>query len=113
MIGSKYKFMKTTVVLFLLILVVSCKHEYEYRVTGTGPFDVTYQNSSGGTEQGTVNSGWTYTWSTSQEPSFMYISAQTNSNSPYAGVTVKIYKDDGELKKSSSSGAYCIATASK
>ncbi len=83
----------------------------KYEVTGSADsVSLTYQNDSGGTSQ-TSNSylPWTYTF-LAQKGDFVYISAQNNGE--YGSVTVRIYLDSTQVKTSTSSGAYVIATAS-
>lgn len=83
----------------------------EYRVTcsSTQAVSVTYMNAQSGSEQG---SRMACPWSQSY-PSFSgfaYISAQNQDD--YGTLTVEILVNDVVAKKSSCTGAYCIASAS-
>mgnify|MGYP003384192917 CR=1 FL=1 len=83
----------------------------KYEVTcSPSSFDITYQNSSGNTEQTTISSG---SWSTSftgNQGDFVYISAQADNENTL--ITVKIYYQGNIIEQTSSSGDYVIATAS-
>lgn len=83
----------------------------EYEVTGsTDVVSITIANKSGGTSQ---YSGVTLPWSTSfkADPGdFVYVSAQNQRDT--GSVTAAIYIDGDKYKRSTSTGAYVIATAS-
>jgi hypothetical protein len=82
----------------------------EYEVTGSAQSaSLTYQNRDGGTSQEDVSIPWTYSF-TARSGDFVYISAQNEGE--YGTVTVNIYLDGVQVKTSTSSGAYVIATAS-
>jgi len=82
-----------------------------YEITGSAYFaSVTLSNRAGGTEQyANVAIPWSYT-DKSFSGSFLYISAQNQGE--YGSITVSIYVNNNLFKKSTSSGAYVIATAS-
>ena len=106
---------KTLFVVFPLLLVLGCEAkvwDVEYKVSGSGgSFDVTINNKDDGTSQyDNVSSGWTYSFSTSEEGLFLYVSAQNQTNS--GSVTTKIYVDGKQKKTSTSNGAYVIASSS-
>jgi hypothetical protein len=83
----------------------------EYRVSGsTNKVSITYANSNEGTSQLTTNTPWSYKFSTAKTGQFLYVSAQNQRSS--GTVIVEIYRHGTLYKKSESSGAYCIATAS-
>ena len=99
----------------LLISLYGCEPlawDVEYRVSGSGgSFDVTISNEDDGTSQfDNVSSGWKHSFSTTDSDHFLYVSAQ-NQNST-GSVTAKIYVDGREKKKSTSNGAYVIASCS-
>jgi hypothetical protein len=82
-----------------------------YRVTGVAAnfADVTYQNAQGGTEQRHVSLPWNMTL-TVNHGAFAYLSAQNAS--AYGAITCEIQVDGVPFKKSTSSGAYTIASCS-
>jgi len=82
-----------------------------YKVTGSASrVDVTYENEDGGTSQeSNVSVPWSYSFEANYD-TFVYISAQNQGES--GTVTLTIYINGGKWKTSTSSGAYCIATAS-
>ncbi len=114
--------MKKIIFVFLsAVLFVSCKPEEVvtpstirkviYKVEGgTNLASVTYENSQGGTSQ---VSDCPVPFEIILEPmnkgDFAYISAQNMRD--YGSITVRILVDSVEWKKSSSSGAYVIASA--
>lgn len=85
--------------------------DVEYRVTGSaGKVDVTYENEDGGvSQQSNVTVPWSYKFE-ARDGDFVYISAQNQGS--YGTVIVTIFKNGGEFKSSTSTGAYVIATAS-
>jgi len=90
----------------------STTYSIEYRVTGTAKYaDVCYENEDEGTSmQDDVKVGvWKYKFK-AKRGQFLYISAQNCGKS--GSITVSIYVDGSLYKKSTSSGAYVIATAS-
>ena len=89
----------------------STSGEVEYVVNcNPNGFDITYENSSGNTEQQDINSGiWTYSF-TAYPGRFVYISAQANNEN--AIVTTKIYYKGNLVESATSNGDYVIATAS-
>jgi hypothetical protein len=103
-------------VLFIGLILTSCEKEelsgtvkYEVTCSPSG-FDITYENSSGNTEQKTISSGsWTTTF-TGNQGNFVYISAQADNEN--ANITAKIYYQGDVIEQASSSGDYVIATAS-
>lgn len=73
-------------------------------------FDITYENSSGGTSQEDITgSTWDYSF-TANNDDFLYISAQAGNEN--TTITVKIFLDGVMAKESTSSGDYVISTAS-
>lgn len=107
----------TTFLASIICLLLSCTKEkdtsYKYTVTGTATtVDITYSNSSSGTsQQSAVANGWTYSWTDKDFERFLYVSAQNQGAT--GDVTVTIFQDDKQIKTSTSSGAYVIATASR
>ena len=85
-----------------------------YEVTGTAEsVSVTYTNRDGGTSQeSNVDLPWSCppVFCPSKIGDWLYISAQNNGD--YGSVTTKIYVDGELFKKSTSYGAYVIATSS-
>jgi hypothetical protein len=102
-----------TIVVF--VLFTNCSKEsnnlVKYEVScSPGGFDITYQNSSGNTEQKSILST---NWSTSfsgNSGDFVYISAQADNEN--ATVTARIYYEGELIETATSSGDYVIATAS-
>ena len=111
------------ILILLVVLVLSCEEdddsnvryknsdgvEYSVQCTPSG-FDVTYNNSSGNTQQEEIKTG---SWSKKEslkKGDFMYISAQADNED--AEITVKIYCDGILEEIASSEGDYVIATAS-
>ena len=99
----------------MIIQFYSCKKEgnnvvkYEVTCSPSG-FDITYENSSGNTEQKDISSGnWSTTF-TSSSGAFVYISAQAGHEN--ATITSKIYYEGELIETATSSGDYVIATAS-
>lgn len=86
-------------------------HYASYRISGTaGLADITYENETGGTEQRTVGIPWTSASWKVQDGDFLYISAQNQGET--GSVICEILIDGVSIKKSTSSGAYVIATCS-
>ncbi|MEA3317371.1 MAG: hypothetical protein U9R54_05395 [Bacteroidota bacterium] len=83
--------------------------KYEVTCSPSG-FDITYENSSGNTEQKTITSGSWATSFTGNQGDFVYVSAQADNEN--ANITAKIYYKGDIIEQASSSGAYVIATAS-
>jgi hypothetical protein len=110
---------KSFLIFILIATIISCDsnntttyYNVKYEVTGTssGGFDVYVNNSSDGNDSfNPVSSGWTKTYEMKSDD-FAYISAQANGTN--AKVTVKIYVNGSKWKETTSSGSYCIATAS-
>lgn len=106
--------MKAAYVLLLAAAMVGCKKEephiakVKYTVA-CGSCSLTYENSTGNTEQRGMTGSWYYEFN-AYKGGFYYISAQNNSSS--GSVTVKILIDGKVEEEATSSGAYCIATAS-
>lgn len=103
-------------IVFIGAIITSCEKEnlsgivkYEVTCSPSG-FDITYENSSGNTEQKTISSGSWSTTFTGQQSDFVYISAQADNKN--ATVTAKIYYQDKVIEQATSSGDYVIATAS-
>jgi len=86
-------------------------YDVNYRVTGSASYaDMTYNNADDGTEQlDNVRLPWNQRFNM-QYGQFMYISAQNQSES--GSVTCEILVNNKVVKKSTSSGAYVIATCS-
>lgn len=114
--------MKNLIILFVFIcLLAGCSEDpeivgptsgtikYEVVCTPDG-FDITYENSSGNTEQKTIATGSWETSFTQDSGEFVYISAQAANEN--ADVTVKIYYNGKVIEEASSSGDFIIATAS-
>jgi RNA polymerase subunit RPABC4/transcription elongation factor Spt4 len=81
-----------------------------YEVDGSATSaSLTYQNGQGGTEQEKVVLPWRKSI-TVKERDFLYISAQNQDK--YGDIVVHIIADGEEIKRSSASGAYSIASAS-
>ena len=99
------------IMIFAIMVLIGCSIECEYKVTGTAnTVDVTYSNESEGTSQeSNVSVPWTYSFD-GEEGQFVYISAQNQGTS--GSVTVTIYRNGKKIEKSTSNGAYVIATAS-
>jgi hypothetical protein len=86
-------------------------HYASYYVGGwAGTADITYENSTGGTEQNTVTIPWTSPSWEVHDGDFLYISAQNNDE--LGSVTCEIRIDGIMVKQSKSEGAYVIATCS-
>lgn len=83
----------------------------QYKISGTASaVDVTLNNSNGGTSQySNVSLPVTYDFKSFSDD-FVYISAQNQDDS--GSVIVEIYYKGERIERSSSSGAYVIATAS-
>lgn len=117
--------MKSILLGLLVFLIVGCEDYYtgsalsqvEYRVVGSGPsVDVTLSNATGGTEQYSDQTlPYSYTFTTTEEDQFVYISAQINGTGT---ITSEIYRKSVNggswvlYDSSTSSGAYVIATVS-
>ena len=83
-----------------------------YHIESSNGASVTLQNEGGGTEQFDIASGvWTKKM-VSRPGDFLYISAQSTSDSDFAKITCKIFVDLVEVKVSTSEGAYKIASCS-
>jgi len=87
-----------------------CIYTVRYLVWGSsGDYNVTYQNSNGGTsQQSNVPSDWTYSF-TATPGDFVYLSAQNNNNT--GSVSVTIYQGPFVFETSTNTGAFVIATA--
>lgn len=83
--------------------------KYEVTCSPSG-FDITYENSSGNTEQKDISSGSWSTTFTGYSGDFVYISAQAGNEN--ATITTKIYYKGKVIENATSSGDYVIATAS-
>ena len=106
--------MKYLLFFLCILLMSSCDlfdYDIKYEVTGTADtVNITYKNEDGGTSQANgVSMPWTHTFK-AQPGDSVYLSAQNNGES--GAVTVSIFKEGSEFKKSSSSGPFCIAIAS-
>lgn len=119
MIMKKFNLLLILVV-FAGVIFTSCKKEesnetasgiVKYEVTcSTSGFNITYENSSGDTEQETILSdSWTTSF-TGQQGDWVYISANTDKENET--VTVKIYYQGKVIDQDTSFGAYEAATAS-
>ncbi|MEA3475104.1 MAG: MmpS family transport accessory protein [Candidatus Cloacimonadota bacterium] len=100
----------------LLVVLIGCSIfdfsiDVKYEVTGSAnKVDVTYANKDEGTSQANdVSIPWSYSFE-GEGDQFVYISAQNQGQS--GSVTVTIYRDGKKFKRSTSTGAYCIASAS-
>ena len=86
-------------------------HKASYYVGGwAGTADITYENSTGGTEQKTVTIPWTGPAWEVHDGDYLYISAQNNGKS--GSVICEIRIDGSMVKQSKSEGAYVICTCS-
>ncbi len=89
-------------------------YNIKYRVTGTGAcIDafLTFHNKNDDTSQESAAVlPWTYSFSTTEPDFFLYISAQNNYDT--GSITTYIFINGKEKKKSTSTGAYVIATSS-
>ena len=88
--------MKYLLFFLCILLISSCDlfdYDIKYEVTGTADkVNITYKNEDGGTSQANeVSMPWIHT---------------------FKAVTVSIFKEGSEFKKSSSTGPFCIAIAS-
>ena len=111
--------MKKYIITMFMVAILSCiigcgdffKIKVKYEVTGSANrVDVTYENEDGGiSQENNVIVPWSYSFK-GDSGDFVYISAQNQGES--GTVTVTIYKDGSKFKRSTSSGAYCIASAS-
>ena len=102
-------------ILLLCALFASCDLAIpfvSYRVTcDAGTVDITYATSDGGTSQAIeVSTPWNYFLLHPKNGDFVYISAQNNQD--HGSVTVEIRMGDRVYRTETSTGAYCIATAS-
>ena len=85
-------------------------YDVKYRVTGsTSSADVTYSNSSGGTQQERVTIPWDCEF-VAASGYFAYISAQNRSD--HGSIKVEILLNGVPVKQSESRGPYVIASAS-
>ena len=85
-------------------------YKVKYEITGTATsVSITLSNAQGGTEQGDYKVPFSKTF-TFSPGDFVYISAQNNND--HGTVICKIYVDGVEVKSSTSTGAYVIATCS-
>lgn len=106
-------------IVFLGMIYLSCsslfdtnsKISVELKVTGTAKsVSITYVNEDGGTSQvSSVSLPWSYSYNGTHDD-FYYVSAQNNSET--GTVTTKVLANSKEIKSSTSSGAYVIATSS-
>jgi len=100
-------------------MFTSCEDDYAdyyYEVTGTATHvDITMSNLFGGTIQhNNIETPWTSQTFRNDSPTnsiHAYISAQNRHNTDTT-VTVKIYRNGAVVKNTTSSGGFCIATAS-
>jgi hypothetical protein len=108
--------LKLFLIFFLAIIFNSCEEIFNegkvtYEVTCyPSDFSITYENSSGNTEQQTIRSSNWSTSFTAKSGDFVYISAQAENENADVHVSIK-YKGD-IIEQASSSGDYVIATAS-
>jgi hypothetical protein len=85
----------------------------EYRITGTARrCDATYENSSHGTNQATVDVPFSYTWNSARTGDFLYMSCQISTAGDRGDITVAIYKNGVLYRSGSASGFPNIASAS-
>jgi hypothetical protein len=89
--------------------IINNENPVEYKIS-CEKCDITYTNSSGGTEQVTNGtSSWTYSFNAKIGQN-LSLSAQNKKET--GTITVRIFLDGKEIKSSTSSGAYVIATTS-
>ena len=108
-----------TIYLLLILALIGCSKSSPspatlgnvvYTVTNTaGAMDVTYQNETNGTNQQVVNGSATISLKM-KSGSFVYVSAQ--SQFKQSQVSVKITFNGKTIDQSTSTGDYCVATAS-
>ncbi len=92
---------------------ISITYDVEYRVTGSNnvpSVSLTFENRNGGTSQrSNAPLPWSYTF-TGRSGDFVYVSAQNNGQ--VGNITVTIFRNGSVFERSSSAGAFVIATAS-
>lgn len=106
--------MKGMIPLAAALLLLACRkdepHTAKVKYTvNCASCDLTYENSTGNTEQRSMSNTWQYEFNAYKD-AFYYISAQNNNSS--GSVTVKILIDGRVVDEATSTGAYVIATAS-
>jgi carboxypeptidase family protein len=85
----------------------------EYRITGSARrCDATYENSTGGTNQATVDVPFSYSWNGARSGDFLYMSCQISTGGDRGDITVAIYKNGSLYRSATASGFPNIATAS-
>lgn len=85
----------------------------EYRITGTARrCDATYENSSHGTNQATVDIPFSYTWSSARSGDFLYMSCQISTGGDRGNITIGLYKSGRLVQSADASGFPNIATVS-
>ncbi len=88
----------------------STSYVIQYKITGTaGGADLTYENSTGGTEQKEVKLPYEDSFM-ARRGAYLYISAQNTGE--YGTVRCEILVNGQVVKSAESSGAYKIATCS-
>lgn len=108
-------FLVSTTLLAFILITTSCEQlfpsgDVEYKVSGTASSVFITLETSDGTAQFNADVPSSKTYAGFSSGDFVYISAQNNSST--GTVTVEIYKKGDTYKSTTSSGAYCIATAS-
>lgn len=89
--------------------ISSDEYTVTYSVGGTTTMaSLTYENASGGTEQKDVKVPWSGQTFNAKRGQFLYVSAQNGSE--YGTISCEILINGKTWKKSSSDGAYAIAT---
>lgn len=84
-----------------------------YQVTGTARHvALTFQNSTGGTDQRGSTLPFTYSWNTAKANDFLYISAQIDTSPDPGNITVTISKDGRVAYSANAISFPNIATAS-
>jgi hypothetical protein len=95
------------------VAVATTPPAVEYRITGTARrCGATYENSTGGTSQATVDLPFSYTWSSARSGDFLYMSCQINTGGDNGNITVAIYKNGTLYRSADANGFPNIATAS-
>jgi hypothetical protein len=85
----------------------------EYRITGSARrCDATYENSSGGTNQSTVDIPFSYSWNGAHSGMFLYMSCQISSGGDQGSITVALIKNGVTVQTASANGFPNIATVS-
>jgi hypothetical protein len=119
--ASVLPFVRRSLLMACFALVAACgsstspsgNGRVQYTVTGTAQHvALTYQNSSGGTDQKGASLPFSYSWSTAKTGDFLYISAQIDTSPDSGSITVTISKNGKTAFTGNATGFANIATAS-